>query len=101
MERSEDDVRYVKGENPELDKGFEEYKKMRFQAGCACYEALSNEEVDVMIKLWKKATMTRRALSINDVRQIVVRFAFCVISWTTIRNACETKIAHILFFRDN
>ena len=101
MERSEGHVRYVKGENSELDKGFEEYQKMRFQAGCACYEALSKEEVDVMIKLWKKATMTHRALSINDVRQIVVRLAFCVISCATIRNACEIKSAHILSFREN
>ena len=72
MARSDSNDRYVKGERPELDKGFEEYQKLRFWSGEAYSAALSSEEVDLMIKLWKKETVRPWELSTNDVIQIVV-----------------------------
>ena len=45
---------YQKGMDQELDNRFEGYKKMRIFAGNAFSKALSNGEVDILIKLWRK-----------------------------------------------
>ena len=54
MDRSSTNVRYKKGENQELDKRFEKYKKLRVWSGTSYCHALSNEEIDRMIRIWKK-----------------------------------------------
>ena len=51
-------VRYTRGENQELDKRFDEVKKMRLWSGTACCNGLKDEEVDMMIKLWRKESFT-------------------------------------------
>ena len=51
-------ARYQKGVNQELDNRFEGYQKMRIFSGNAYSRALSSEEVDVLIKIWKKETLS-------------------------------------------
>ena len=65
-------ARYQKGMDQELDNRFEGYKKMRIFAGNAFSRALSNGEVDILIKLWRKETLTPRELYNGDVLKLVV-----------------------------
>ena len=51
-------ARYQKGVNQGLDNRFEGYQKMRIFSGNAYSRALSSEEVDVLIKIWKKETLS-------------------------------------------
>lgn len=62
---------YKRGENQELDKRFDEVKKMRLWSGTACCKALKKEEVDMMIKLWRKETFTHSELCADDVSELV------------------------------
>ena len=64
-------VRYTRGENQELDKRFDEVKKMRLWSGTACCKALKDEEVDMMIKLWRKESFTPSELCADDVSELV------------------------------
>ena len=75
MERS-GNIRYQKGQNQELDRRFEKYKKLNFQWGTSYSEAFSDEEVDTMIKLWKKETLKPRELTINDVLTLTAGLFF-------------------------
>ena len=69
-------VRYKKGENQELDRRFETYKKLRIWSGTSYYDALSNEEVDRMIQIWMKETLKPKELTVNDVVTLTVWLLF-------------------------
>ena len=72
MSSSEKRVRYQKGVNLELDKKFQEYKKKRLFQGYSIYiYALSQKEVDLMIKVWKRERTKPNRLSFDDVSKLV------------------------------
>ena len=71
MSSSEKRVRYQKGVNLELDEKFQEYKKKRLFQGYSYMYALSQKEVDLMIKLWKRERTKPNRLSFNDVSKLV------------------------------
>ena len=76
MEGSGINVRYKKGENQELDRRFEKFKKLRIWSGTSYCEALSNEEIDRMIQIWKKDTLKPQELTVNDVLTLMVWLLF-------------------------
>ena len=65
---------YQKGTDQDLDNRFEGYKKMRIFTGNAFSRALSNKEVDILIKLWRKEILTPMQLCNGDVLKLVVWF---------------------------
>ena len=71
MSSSEKRVRYQKGVNLELDKKFQEYKKKRLFQGYSYIYALSQKEIDLLIKLWKIERTRPRRLSFDDVSKLV------------------------------
>lgn len=62
-----DEYLYVKGLNRELDLKFSKYKKVNLFAGRAIDEALSDEEGNTLIKLWRKERILPKTLTIRDV----------------------------------
>ena len=71
MSSSEKRVRYQKGVNLELDEKFQEYKKKRLFQGNSYIYALSQKEIDLMIKLCKRERTRPRRLSFDDVSKLV------------------------------
>ena len=71
MSSSEKRVRYQKGVNLELDKKFQEYKKKRLFQGYSYIHALSQKEIDLLIKLWKIERTRPGRLSFDDVSKLV------------------------------
>ena len=63
----------MKGDNKELDRKYEQYKKMRLWWGSSYCVALSNEDIDIMAKLWNKE-MTPSKLTVDDVSKLVAGF---------------------------
>ena len=64
-------VLYRKGEDINLDIAFSRYKRMRLWAGGALTEALTQNEIDTLVKLWKKAKLSPRKLCVEDVQKLV------------------------------
>ena len=58
MSNSVAEIPYRKGENKKLNERFEKYKKMRVFQGYSHCRALSEQEIDLMIDLWKKENFT-------------------------------------------
>ena len=69
-------VLYKPGENKDLDVRFAEYKKRLVWWGSSIYEALSEEETDLMIPIWKKAKLTPWKLYVDEVSKLVVGLWF-------------------------
>ena len=63
-------VPYNRGDNPELDKRYDEYLKMRIWSGTAHYQALREEEVEMLVKLWRKEYMKPSELGVDDVSEL-------------------------------
>ena len=64
-------VLYREGEDINLDTAFSKYKRMRLWAGGALTEALTQNEIDTLVKLWKKAKLSPRKLYVEDVQKLV------------------------------
>ena len=58
MSSSVAQIPYKKGENKKLDERFARYKKMRVFQGSSHYKALSEQEIHLILDLWKKETFT-------------------------------------------
>ena len=50
-------ILYKKGINSKLDERYASYKRMRVFSGSSQSIALTDEESDIMIELWKKEIM--------------------------------------------
>ena len=71
MDESQKAVLYTKGQDIHLDKAFSRYKRMRLWSGGALTKALTENEIDNLVKLWKKAEISPRKLSVDDVQKLV------------------------------
>ena len=88
---SDQHTKYKKGDNPELDKKFEAYKKVNLFAGGAYHDALSQKEAKRLIKLWEKATRARWRLNVQDVKTLVY-FTERILTWRRTRQRELTRI---------
>ena len=68
---SQNKLHYRKGEDTNLDKGYSKYKRMRLWSAGAVDEALTEEEANTLVKLWKKDRITPRKLTVEDVKTLV------------------------------
>ena len=71
MDESRKAVLYRKGQDIHLDKAFSRYKRMRLWSGGALTMALTENEIDTLVELWKKAKFSPRKLSVDDVQKLV------------------------------
>ena len=71
MSALNENVLYKRGENPELDKRYDQFRKMRIWSGPAYSEALSEKEVDILIKVWRIYSIRPRRLCVGDVLKVV------------------------------
>ena len=76
----EDKTKYKKGDNVELDKKFELYKKVNLFAGKAYHDALSQKKAKALIKLWSKARRVPWNLNVQDVSTLV-KFYERIMEW--------------------
>ena len=67
MSKSSKTLLYKKGQNSILDEKFSVYKKTSVWSGLAVNEALTQEEVEIMIILWKREQRTPWKLTVHDV----------------------------------
>ena len=58
MSKSVAQIPYKKGDNKKLDEGFARYKTMRIFQGHSHCRALNEQEIDLLIDLWKKENFT-------------------------------------------
>ena len=72
--------RYKRGQDSVLDEKFDIYKKTKVWSGHALNEALTQEEVKIMIFLWKREQRTPWKLSVSDVSTLVA-FTARIISY--------------------
>ena len=71
LEGVEDKLLYKKGLNKELDRKFAQYKKKNIWAGDGHLEALTDIEVKILGKLWRKERMTTGKIQTQEVIQLV------------------------------
>ena len=71
---------YRKGENKQLDMRYSKYKKVNLFAGRAYHAALSPEEANTLIKLWKKELKTPWTLKVHDVTKLA-EFTEKILVW--------------------
>ena len=71
---------YKRGQDSVLDEKFDLYKKTKVWSGPAVNEALTQEEVKIMIFLWKREQRTPWKLSVSDVSTLVA-FTARIISY--------------------
>ena len=71
---------YRKGENKELDLRYSQYKKVNLFVGRAYHAALSPEEANTLIKLWKKELKTPWTLKVHDVTKLA-EFTERILVW--------------------
>ena len=88
---SDKETKYKKGDNPELDKKFEVYKKVNLFVGQAYHDALSQKEAKRLIKLWGKENRTRWRLNVQDVKPLV-HFTERILAWRRNRKREVTRI---------
>ena len=72
--------RYKRGQDSVLDEKFDVYKKTKVWSGPAVNEVLTQEEVKIMIFLWKREQRTPWKLSVSDVSTLVA-FTARIISY--------------------
>ena len=65
---------YIKGVNGGLDKELSEYKRIRIWAGEVWKSALSVEEGEIMLELWRKERLMPSRMTINEVSTLMVAF---------------------------
>ena len=83
--------RYKKGENPALDKGYSLFKKMSIFAGEAVDEALTDEEGNLLVKLWCKERERPRMMFTQEVSTLV-EFSKTIIGWRENRKREKWRI---------
>ena len=83
--------RYKKGENPALDKGYSLYEKMSIFAGEAVDEALTDEEGNLLVKLWCKERERPRMMFTQEVSTLV-EFSKTIIAWRENRKREKWRI---------
>ena len=71
LEGVEDKLLYKKGLNKELDRKFAQYKKKNIWAGDGYLEALTDIEVKILGKLWRKERMTPGKIQTQEVIKLV------------------------------
>ena len=71
FEGVEDKLLYKKGLNKELDRKFAQYKKKNIWAGDGHLEALTDIEVKILGKLWRKERMTPGKIQTQEVIKLV------------------------------
>ena len=71
---------YCKGENPDLDKKYAQYKKLNIFAGLAVDNALSDKEGDILVKLWCKERLNPQKLYVHEVVALV-KFSKMILQW--------------------
>ena len=71
LEGVEDKLLYNKGLNKELDRKFAQYKKKNIWAGDGHLEALTDIEVKILGKLWRKERMTPEKIQTQEVIKLV------------------------------
>ena len=71
MSGSSEAVLYKKGENPQLDKKLEKYRKMRVWSGNAPSRALTDDDLSTLANLWQKEKLEHRKLTVEDVSKLV------------------------------
>ena len=62
---------YIKGKDPNLDKAYSRYKRMRLWAGDAINVALTEKEAKTLLTLWRKEKYLPRKLLVKDVQKLV------------------------------
>ena len=62
---------YRKGENKQLDMKYSQYKSVNLFAGPAIDMALSYEEGDTLLKIWRKERTMPWALKVHEVSALV------------------------------
>ena len=67
-------IRYEEGVCEHLDKKIRDYEKVRIWHGKAVNYAFTEEEVDTLAKLWRKAKMSRKLMTFREVSTLMVRF---------------------------
>ena len=78
MSGSDEALLYKKGLNKELDEKVRMYKKISVWSGPAISEALTDEEIKIMVTLWRKEKQTPWKLSVQDVSTLVAGLFFFV-----------------------
>ena len=68
---SQNKLYYRKGDDTNLDKGYLRYQGMRLWRAGAVDDALTEEEANTLVKLWKKERITPRKLTVEDVKTLV------------------------------
>ena len=71
MSGSADTDLYVQGRDSKLDRNFSTYKKLSLWSGDGISCALSEEDANSLIDLWKKEQRTRWLLTVRDVSTLV------------------------------
>ena len=65
---------YKEGICKDLDKKLRDYKKMRIWQGDAITYELTDNEVDVLAKLWRKERNTPSKITVDEATTLVVVF---------------------------
>ena len=68
---SQNKLHYRKGDDTNLDKGYSRYQRLRLWSAGAVDDALTEEEANTLVKLWKKERITPRKLTVEDVKTLV------------------------------
>ena len=67
---SQNKLHYRKGDDSNLDKGYSRYQRMRLWSAGAVDDALTEEEANTLVKLWRKESITPRKLTVEDVKTL-------------------------------
>ena len=76
MSGLEDEALYKKGHDKDLDRKFAQYKKNNIWAGDGYQEALTDNEVRILGKLWRKERMNPKKIQTQEVIKLVARFSY-------------------------
>ena len=90
-EADQENKSYCKGDNPELDKKFADYKKVNVFAGLAVDKALTDNEGDILVELWLKERTTPRKLYVHEVLTLV-KFSEIILEWRRKKKREKTRI---------
>jgi len=71
MDVSRKQILYRKGQDIALDTKFLKYRGMRIWAGGAVNQALTKNEIDTLVKLWRKEKLSPHKLYVEDVQKLV------------------------------
>ena len=71
MMNASNETIYRKGEDANLDKAYSRYKRMRPWSGGAVNVALTQQEANTLLKLWKKEKFKPRMLPVEDVQNLM------------------------------